>query len=81
MNLPAAHAPAESLIAWLMGEGRRLASPGDMLGQLCERLLGQGIAIDRVGLHVRTLHPEVATTRTLWQRGSEAPLETPYAYD
>jgi adenylate cyclase len=68
-----------SISDWLLGEGRQLATPGEMLSGLCERLVQQGVPIDRVGLHVRTLHPEVLATRTLWQRGSQASLETLYA--
>jgi adenylate cyclase len=68
-----------SITDWLLGDGRRLTTPGEMLSALCERLVAQGLPIDRVGLHVRTLHPEVLATRTLWQRGSAASLETLYA--
>ncbi len=80
MNLPAIGA-SDSVVAWLMGDGRRLPTPGEMFGALCERLVAHGMPIDRVGLHVRTLHPEVAATRSLWLRGGGVPVETPYLYD
>jgi adenylate cyclase len=48
---------------------------------LCERLVAQGIPVDRASLHLRTLNPQVRGSRTLWQQGATMPIETPYGYD
>jgi adenylate cyclase len=79
VNLVERGSDSASSTDWLLGEGRWLTTPGEMLTVLCERLVAQGLPIDRVGLHIRTLHPELLATRTLWQRGTAAALETLYA--
>ena len=66
---------------WLLGQGRRIAAPEALLDQLCRRLIDQGVPIDRVGLHSRTLHPQVAGTRVLWRSDAARIEETAYQRD
>jgi adenylate cyclase len=72
---------AASIGDWLLGEGRRFATAGDLLGALCARLLAEGVPLDRAGLHIRTLNPQVRGSRLLWQQGVPVPLETSYGFD
>ncbi len=65
---------------WLLRVGRLADSPEDLLGGLCDLLLGQGLPLERVSIHGRTLHPEVAGLRFLWRRGIGSE-ETRYGYD
>jgi adenylate cyclase len=73
--------PGGAIAGWLLEHGRRIAAPEELLDQLCRRLIDQGVPIDRVGLHSRTLHPQVAGTRVLWRRGTERIEETAYRRD
>jgi adenylate cyclase len=73
---PAALAPAD----WLLQVGRLLANAEELLGGLCELLVARGLPLERVGLHSRLLHPQLAGVRLLWRRGIGAE-ETLYRYD
>jgi adenylate cyclase len=78
-NLPeptSALAPAD----WLLQVGRLAQNADELLGGLCELLVARGIPLDRVGLHSRMLHPQLAGMRLLWRRGIGAE-ETRYGYD
>ncbi len=73
---PAALSPAD----WLLQVGRLAGNGEDLLGGLCELLVARGLPLDRVGLHSRLLHPQLAGVRLLWRRGIGAE-ETLYRYD
>ena len=79
--LPAAGGAGGAIAGWLLEHGRRIAAPEELLDQLCQRLIDQGVPIDRVGLHSRTLHPQVSGTRVLWRRGVQRIEETAYRRD
>jgi adenylate cyclase len=55
---------------WLVNGARPAADTPGVLSELCDRLLGCGIPIGRVGLFVLTLHPHVMGQRFLWKPGS-----------
>ena len=69
-------APAD----WLLQVGRLAQNADELLGGLCELLVARGLPLERVGLHSRMLHPQLAGVRLLWRRGIGAE-ETRYAYD
>ena len=73
---PSALSPAD----WLLQVGRLAGNAEDLLGGLCELLVSRGLPIERVGLHSRLLHPQLAGVRLLWRRGIGAE-ETLYHYD
>jgi adenylate cyclase len=73
---PSALGPAD----WLLQVGRLAGSADELLGGLCELLVSRGVPLERVGLHGRLLHPQLAGVRLLWRRGIGAE-ETLYAYD
>ncbi len=70
----------EAIAAWLVDGARSAQEPQAVLAELCERLVAAGIPLWRVGVFVRTLHPQVMGRRFLWVQGSgvtvsEAPHE------
>jgi adenylate cyclase len=59
------------LIDWLIDGGRSAASPAQMMKEFCERLVIAGLPLWRVGVFVRTLHPDVFGLNFIWRRGAE----------
>jgi adenylate cyclase len=56
---------------WLDDGARSAREPGDMLGQLCRRLVASSVSLYRVGVFVRTLHPNVAGRAFFWRDDRE----------
>ena len=54
-----------AIVAWLIDGARSGAAPEEVLAELCERLVACGVPLWRVGVFVRTLHPEVMGRRLL----------------
>ena len=52
---------------WLIDGARSAASPPQMVAQLCERLVGAGLPLWRVGFFVRTLHPDILGRNFIWK--------------
>jgi adenylate cyclase len=71
---------AASPVDWLLRVGRLADSADELLGGLCELLIGRGLPLERVGIHGRVLHPQVSGIRFLWRRGIGSE-ETRYGYD
>ena len=44
---------------WLIDGARSVVAPPLMVAELCERLVAVGLPLWRVGLFVRTLHPDI----------------------
>jgi len=61
---------AAPVIEWLIKEGRftahNMRATGD---RLAEHILAAGIPVARAFFGVRTLHPQIAATAYIWQRG------------
>lgn len=57
----------EALVRWLLDEGKHLARSRDVLGALCRRLVDDGIALQRVMVSVRVLHPQIVATGYVWR--------------
>lgn len=59
-----------SLVAeWLIDGARSAAEADEVLAELCDRLTLSGIPLWRIGVFVRTLHPQIMGRRFLWRRG------------
>jgi adenylate cyclase len=56
---------------WLDDGARSAREPQDMLAQLCRRLVASGVSLYRVGVFVRTLHPNVAGRAFFWRDDRE----------
>jgi adenylate cyclase len=61
----------KDIIDWLIDCARSSASPTQMFAETCERLLLTGLPLWRVGLFVRTLHPDIIGRNYIWRRGTE----------
>ncbi len=66
------------VIDWLMHEGRHLASPDTLVGQLCARVRGAGMPIDRVAFFFGTLHPQYFGIAMHWDGANVRVLEASY---
>ncbi len=59
---------AEPIIEWLLTEGPSAADVDHLVAQLGERLLASGAPVWRLRLSMRTLHPLIAATSSVWER-------------
>ena len=63
-------ADLKKIADWLI-DGARSAANALMVAEICERLVGAGLPIWRVGMFVRTLHPDVLGVNFIWKPGAE----------
>src|SRR5260370_22361250 len=56
---------------WLIDGARSASSPNQMMAETCERLVAAGLPLWRVGVFVRTLHPDILARNFIWRRGAE----------
>jgi len=56
---------------WLNSGAHSVTQSGPLLGELCERLVAGGLPLWRVGIFVRTLHPDVLGRNFIWRLGAE----------
>jgi adenylate cyclase len=55
------------LVEWLDAGASGAREPQQVLDQMCRRLVAQGLALARVAVFVRTLHPNVAGRGFFWR--------------
>jgi adenylate cyclase len=56
---------------WIIDGARSAATPNQMMAECCERLVQAGLPLWRVGVFVRTLHPEIIGWSFIWKPGEE----------
>ena len=61
----------QKITDWLIDGARSAASPADMMSETCERLMRAGLPLWRVGVFVRTLHPDILGVNFIWRPGAE----------
>ncbi|MGJ4951428.1 adenylate/guanylate cyclase domain-containing protein [Bradyrhizobium sp. HKCCYLS20291] len=61
---------------WLVDGARSAATPSDMMAECCARLVGLGLPLWRVGVFVRTLHPDIAGRSFVWREGAGVEMGT-----
>jgi adenylate cyclase len=61
----------QDIIDWLIDGARSAAGPPQLMAQTGERLVQAGLPLWRVGVFVRTLHPDVFGRSFLWRPGAE----------
>ena len=66
----------KKLADWLIDGARSLANPADVMAETCERLLRAGLPLWRVGVFVRTLHPDIYGRNFIWKPGAKVELGT-----
>ena len=60
-----------SVAEWLIDGARSAPEAGQVLAELCHRLLACGIPLWRVAVFVRTLHPDIPGRAFVWRSGEE----------
>jgi adenylate cyclase len=66
----------QKLIDWLIDGARSSSSPPKMMAETCERLVQAGLPLWRVGIFVRTLHPDIFGRSFIWREGAEVVMAT-----
>ncbi|MDB5653559.1 MAG: adenylate cyclase [Tardiphaga sp.] len=61
---------------WLTDGARSTPVPSDMMAECCHRLTAAGLPLWRVGVFVRTLHPEIFGRNFIWRLGAEVIIGT-----
>src|SRR3981081_2667130 len=56
---------------WLIDGARSATRPPLMMAATCQRLVAAGLPLWRVGVFVRTLHPEMFGVGFFWRPGAE----------
>jgi len=61
----------QKLTDWLIDGARSAPNPPQMMAETCERLVAAGLPLWRVGVFVRTLHPDIIGRNFIWRPGEE----------
>ena len=61
----------QKLSEWLVDGARSAPNPPRMMAETCERMVAAGLPLWRVGVFVRTLHPDIAGRNLIWRPGTE----------
>ena len=61
----------QKLSDWLIDGARSAAGSPRLLAEICERLIEAGLPLWRIGVFVRTLHPDVFGRNFIWRPGAE----------
>jgi len=59
----------QPVIDWLVHDGRLIADPGKLVGEMAERLVAAGAPLSRFTIGLQTIHPQWRTMGIQWQRG------------
>jgi adenylate cyclase len=65
---------------WLIDGARSATSPPRLMAETCERMVQAGLPLWRVGVFVRTLHPDIFGVGFFWRPGTEV-VVNPADYD
>ena len=66
----------QKLKDWLIDGARSAPGPTRMMSETCERLVQAGLPLWRVGVFVRTLHPDIVGRNFIWRPGAEVVMGT-----
>jgi adenylate cyclase len=64
----------QKLSDWLIDGARSATKPGQVMAETCELLVKAGIPLWRVGVFVRTLHPDIFGRNFIWKPGAEVEI-------
>src|SRR5258708_1792846 len=64
-------ADLQKLSDWLIDGARSAGGSPQMMAEICERLVSAGLPLWRVGVFVRTLHPDLLGLNFIWRPGAE----------
>jgi adenylate cyclase len=66
----------QGIIDWMIDGARSAITPSQMMVQCCERLIQAGLPVWRVGVFLRTLHPDFYGISFIWKPGAEVRIGT-----
>src|ERR1700686_2489713 len=66
----------QKITDWLIDGARSASSPPQVMAETCERLVRAGLPLWRVGIFVRTLHPDILGRNFIGRPGAEVELGT-----
>jgi adenylate cyclase len=66
----------QKITDWLIDGARSAPSPTQMMADTCERIVQAGLPLWRVGVFVRTLHPDIFGRNFIWRPGAEVEVGT-----
>jgi adenylate cyclase len=69
-------ADLKALTDWLIDGARSEPNPAKMMAEACERVVAAGLPLWRVGIFIRTLHPDIFGRRFIWKPGAEVEIGT-----
>ncbi|MEO1019840.1 MAG: adenylate/guanylate cyclase domain-containing protein, partial [Pseudomonadota bacterium] len=61
---------------WLVNETSDQPFADNLFGDMCDRLVEEGIPLDRATVHMQTLHPQFWGASFRWERGKEIQFQT-----
>ncbi|HEY3029974.1 MAG TPA: adenylate/guanylate cyclase domain-containing protein, partial [Bradyrhizobium sp.] len=64
-------AELQKITDWLIDGARSAPTPPRMMAEACERMVRAGLPLWRVGVFVRTLHPDIYGRNFIWRPGAE----------
>src|SRR5258708_7796584 len=64
-------ADLQKLSDWLIDGARSAGGSHQMMAEICESLVSAGLPLWRVGVFVRTLHPDLLGLNFIWRPGAE----------
>jgi len=67
-------AEIKKITDWLIDGARSAPNPARMMAETCERLVQAGVPLWRVGVFVRTLHPDIYGRNFIWKPGAEVEI-------
>ena len=65
-----------NLMEWLVDGARTAPNPEAVMAECCERLVAAGVPLWRVGVFIRTLHPEIFGMNFVWKPGAKVEVGT-----
>jgi adenylate cyclase len=57
-----------AIVDWLIDGARSAAMPSRLMAECCERMVAAGLPLWRVGIFIRTLHPEIYGRNFIWRQ-------------
>ena len=61
----------QKITDWMIDGARSATSPTRLMSETCERLVAAGLPLWRVGVFIRTLHPDIYGRNFIWRPGAE----------
>jgi adenylate cyclase len=67
-------AELKNIIDWLIDGARSEPNPARVMAKACERAVLAGLPLWRVGIFIRTLHPDIYGRNFIWKPGAEVEI-------